>query len=289
MKGMREALRILHEDFGVRDVVITSIPLIKGEGLERDLPEGVRRSSIGDEAFVSVSTSTNEETTRETKEEGEYLLCVSSSKTPDGKILTHAMRVRKISGYFSGVGDLFSALVCGHYHPRSAVSSNPSLSNIRPMRMGTGLGMFNPGSGGMQSSTMKYSKPSPPQTPVSHATYMALVKTVYVLRSTQAYYVGSYSRLGHSRSTFQSPPISSMTSESSSQTEANTNTEMEPELNMTDTEKDASDPLRVVRRMRGRELRLIQCQDVLRRKVLGEFGVRKMGDDGMIYWEGFWE
>jgi len=58
---------------------------------------------------------------------------------------------------------------------------------------------------------------------------------------------------------------------------------------MTDGEKDKLDPMRVVRRMRGRELRLVQCQDILRRRVLGEFGMRAIGDDGMVYWENFWE
>lgn len=241
VNGLRDALRILHEEYNVKDVVVTSIPLIQGEGLERELPEDIRRSGVG-----------------EGEDNDEVLLCVSSSQREDGKRLTHAMRVRKIEGYFSGVGDLFSALVCGHYRPASITVSSPAAAAAsRPQaQMGAAtqsiLGAVPP-----NHISMTFARPSPPQTPIAHATYMALLKTVHILRATQDYFVSTYSE--------------------------------GEEVNMTDGEKDKLDPMRVVRRMRGRELRLVQCQDVLRRRVFGEFGMRAIGDDGMIYWENFWE
>jgi pyridoxine kinase len=50
----------------------------------------------------------------------------------------------------------------------------------------------------------------------------------------------------------------------------------------TDDEEDAKEPLRRIRRMRGRELRLIQSQDIIRGVELQQ--VRKME-----LWTGFWD
>jgi pyridoxine kinase len=49
----------------------------------------------------------------------------------------------------------------------------------------------------------------------------------------------------------------------------------------TDEEKDVTEPTRRTRRMRGRELRLVQAQDILRGVDLGE--VRRMKA-----WDNFW-
>jgi pyridoxine kinase len=50
----------------------------------------------------------------------------------------------------------------------------------------------------------------------------------------------------------------------------------------TDDEEDLKEPLRRIRRMRGRELRLIQNQDIIRGVGLRE--VRQME-----LWAGFWD
>ena len=49
----------------------------------------------------------------------------------------------------------------------------------------------------------------------------------------------------------------------------------------TDEERDAAEPLRKVRRMRGRELRLIQGQDIIR-------GVQPIEYRRLQFWDGFW-
>ncbi|KAJ4474923.1 Ribokinase-like protein [Lentinula aciculospora] len=56
----------------------------------------------------------------------------------------------------------------------------------------------------------------------------------------------------------------------------------EEERSVTDDEKDAVEPIRKVRRMRGRELRLVQSIDIIR----GDFGnsMRRLQS-----WSGFWE
>lgn len=60
--------------------------------------------------------------------EDDVLVCFASSCT-DGHIETHAFALPTIRGYFSGVGDLFSALTLGHYKNPEATdsTSKPSL------------------------------------------------------------------------------------------------------------------------------------------------------------------
>ncbi|KAL0064440.1 putative pyridoxal kinase [Marasmius tenuissimus] len=124
----------------------------------------------------------------------EYLLCITSSRIDDNTSLqgsfrstVHAQTVPLLPGYFSGVGDLFSALLLGHYDPSS------------------------------------------PSTGLPKAAAQALGKTHAVLTRT----------LEYSRSLPAEEQLS------------------------TDDERDIEEPLRKTRRMRGRELRLVQSLDVL--------------------------
>ena len=50
----------------------------------------------------------------------------------------------------------------------------------------------------------------------------------------------------------------------------------------TDEELDVKEPMRKIRRMRGRELRLIQGQDIIR-------GTKKIEERKMQPWKGFWD
>ncbi|KAL7421924.1 putative pyridoxal kinase [Cryptotrichosporon argae] len=61
------------------------------------------------------------------------LVCLASARTPDGACETWLYALPTVRGYFSGVGDLFSALVLGHYDapaglpcPSSAASASAS-------------------------------------------------------------------------------------------------------------------------------------------------------------------
>jgi pyridoxine kinase len=181
LPSVREALIKLHKEFRVPYVAISSIPL--KDWLEEALPEDIRPSS------ASAS--------------GSWLLCITSEcdiseLKSNGEVtsIVHAQCVPFLPGYFSGVGDLFSALVLAHYHPKPPSSS------------------FSPALG----------------TPFSSAVSHALSKTHSVLLNTYHYSEGL----------------------------------PEDERLATDDEKDEKDPIRKVRRMRGRELRLIQSADVIR-------------------------
>lgn len=75
-----------------------------------------------------------------------YILCISStndsiSRTSSTSLSTvHAQVVPLIPGYFSGVGDLFSALLLAHFHP-SPSSSSPSSSISTPLSHASSLAL----------------------------------------------------------------------------------------------------------------------------------------------------
>lgn len=140
----------------------------------------------------------------------DYLLSiVSSAQDLDSPApsLVYARYVPLIPGYFSGVGDIFSALVIAHYEPSTS---------------------------------------SAPGSAISWAVSQALAKTHAILCLTQEHAA-------------QLP---------------------EEDRLPTDDELDEKEPARVVRRMKGRELRVIQGQDIIRSD--------RFTDARMELWEGFW-
>jgi pyridoxine kinase len=92
-------------------------------------------------------------------------------------------------------------------------------------------------------------------TPLSHAVSLSLLKTHSLLTLTHSY-------------TLALPPE-----------------EREP----TDDEKDDEIMERRTRRMRGRELRVVQGIGVLTKQEIGEFGEGEGTKMRMKRWEGFWE
>ncbi|KAL0575048.1 putative pyridoxal kinase [Marasmius crinis-equi] len=172
LDSLHQALTKLHVAHKVPHVVISSIPL--KPWLAAVLPTDLRPAEGTD-----------------------YLLCISSSHTEDQtsqlpfRSTVHAKTVPLLPGYFSGVGDLFSALLLGHYDPSS------------------------------------------PSTGLPKAAAQALSKTHAILTRT----------LEYSRTLPQEEQLS------------------------TDDEKDLDTPLRKTRRMRGRELRLVQSLDILTEKT----------------------
>jgi len=191
MTSLRKALTVLHTTYNIPHVVISSLPL--QQWLISALPHTTRSQ-------IAPATA-------------DYLLCVSSSRTPQNNSLVHACAVPLFRGYFSGVGDLFSALVLAHFDPTQVYSS--------------------------------------PATALSTATTFALTKTHSILSSTQAY---------------------ALTLPSEDRTS-------------TDDELDAHDQSRKIRRMKGRELRLVQGQEMLRHTSEDKLNpIRRMES-----WPTFWE
>ncbi|TFK78206.1 Ribokinase-like protein [Polyporus arcularius HHB13444] len=171
-QSLRQAMKTLHETYQVPHVVISSIPL--KSWLKDLLPTHLRPPS---------DTS-----------DSDYLACIASSREGD---LVHAQCFPCLPGYFSGVGDLFSALVVGHFPAATSQSQETAADG---------------------------------ETPLSRAVSHALSKThaMLVLTHEAALALPEEERLA------------------------------------TDEELDAREPMRKIRRMRGRELRLIQGQDIIR-------------------------
>ncbi|KAH8093250.1 Ribokinase-like protein [Cristinia sonorae] len=196
---LRQALKVLHEQHNVPNVVMSSIPL--KPWLKAVLPS--RSWTPAEEA----------------SSDDDFLMCISSSRDGGVTSVVHAGRVPLIPGYFSGVGDLFSAMVVAHYNPTS-----PSiLSDTKPLDTVSG------------------------ETALSRAVSAALTKTHAMLKLTNDY--------------AQALP--------------------EDQRLPTDDEADEKETNRRVRRMKGRELRLIQGQDIIR-------GVQAVTERKMELWHGFW-
>ncbi|KAG2754919.1 bud site selection protein 16 [Suillus brevipes Sb2] len=190
LSALRNALSILHKH--VQHVVISSIPL--QPWLSKVLPETMQPPASADNRQA-------------------YLLCISSSRTTEtsSHSTVHAKLVPLIAGYFSGVGDLFSALTLGHFNNNKRYSAT--------------------------------------QTPLSFAAAAALHKTYSILEFTNAF----AARL---------PPEDRTT---------------------TDDERDAAEPVRKLKRMKGRELRLVQGQHILREEW------REGQGKDLQFWDGFWD
>ncbi|EPQ56186.1 Ribokinase-like protein [Gloeophyllum trabeum ATCC 11539] len=199
MTSLKGALRVLHEQYGVPNIIISS--MILKPWLKEALPDHIRPSNAE-------------------QDRADYLLCLcstsSNTENPDDLSMVHAYAIPCVPGYFSGVGDLFSAMVLAHLEP--------TVSPADLEQLGTG------------------------QTPLSYATSMAVTKTHAVLSVTYEY--------------SQSLP--------------------EDERLPTDDEKDKEDPERKIRRMKGRELRLVQAQDIIRSTSIEE--CRRMEP-----WTTFWK
>lgn len=158
----------------------------------------------------------------------ELILCISSSVSDDDEFpIVHALAVPRLKGYFSGVGDLFSALVLAHYDASPSLPTNGATPEL-------------------------------PTSALSRAASRALHTTQAVIRRTQDHLLS----------------LASASSQDSASASADA---------YTDDELDAREPLRRVRRMRTRELRLIQSRD----DILACAGKNEKVEE-MRPWRGFW-
>ncbi|KAG8706033.1 putative pyridoxal kinase [Ceratobasidium sp. 428] len=207
--NLRSALKILHTDLGAPHVVISSVVVRRGSRLL----EEVTRAGLGAANLLATNGAKSNGHTSD-----EFILCVSSSASDDVNMppTVHALAVPRIKGYFSGVGDIFSAFVLAHYQSTTSSSTPPAST-----------------------------------TPLSRAASRALHTTHTILRRTQDY------------------ALKVAVDESAA---------------YTDDELDSNEPLRRVRRMRTRELRLIQSRDDILACAEGRVQVKEMKP-----WDGFWQ
>jgi pyridoxine kinase len=111
VQNLQRALKILHEERHVPDVVISSLPL--STAFTQSLPPSI---AVPREPADNIYN-------------GETLLCVCSSSNTIGNPNIYAKAFPRIRGYFAGVGDIFSALVLAHYSaaPVTSTKASPAL------------------------------------------------------------------------------------------------------------------------------------------------------------------
>lgn len=193
LNSLRSAINVLHQEYKVPHIVISSIPL--KPFLRNALPPNQRPNAV---------------------QNTDHLLCICSSRNNVGPgkppSTVHAHAVSCIPGYFSGVGDLFSALVLAYFYEYEYDPHDAS-----------GL------------------------TPLSAAASQALTKTRAIVQLTH----------DHARYL------------------------PEDERTETDEEKDRAEPMRKIKRMRGRELRVIQGMEIIRSAHAPDSRV-------MVPWPEFW-
>ncbi|KIK57034.1 hypothetical protein GYMLUDRAFT_46650 [Collybiopsis luxurians FD-317 M1] len=243
LPSLRHALTILHTQYHVPHIAISSIPL--KPWLAQSLPASIRPPEASESAHLLCITSSLIHSKSDSDDRHEN----GSSELS----LVHAQCVPLIAGYFSGVGDLFSALVLAHYHPSQSFPS-PSSPSPSPTPY------ENPNPTPHSEPTHSYKDTTPLTTAVS----LSLSKTHQVLLRT----------FSHSESLPESERLG------------------------TDDEKDGNEPIRKVRRMKGRELRLVQSIDVIRgepkRQKLGHDGDENEEEEGVVQmrelvrWDEFW-
>lgn len=107
LQSLRDALHKLHQDFNVQNIVISSIPLAQSRvaWLPKTLSQMIERTISRKYLYDDIP-----------------LLCLCSARV-DKAIKTpiiHTAVVPQLKGYYSGVGDLFSAMVLAHYRATTA-------------------------------------------------------------------------------------------------------------------------------------------------------------------------
>ncbi|CAK9781145.1 bud site selection-related protein [Cutaneotrichosporon oleaginosum] len=205
MSTLCDALTALHTTYGVKHVALSSIPLpvslVSTLGVP---PPPTSYTRLLPEShppwYDAVGVAEGNE---------EVLVCFSSTCT-NGELETYAFALPTIRGYFSGVGDLFSALVLGHY--------------LRPDNVSSDL----------------------PLPPLAFAVSRALLTVQQILLRTHMF---SLNVAGSGTATPK--PLREGTPPADSIIPSDTELDNAPPLN-------PSDPKRRARRMRVREMRVVQ-------------------------------
>lgn len=113
----------LHQSHSLQHIALSSIPLPVSLLVPLDLPAPPASYTRllpnplppWYEAVGSPSSNT---------EEQEVLVCFASSTSAEGELETYAFALPSVQGYFSGVGDLFSAMVLAHYDPHRSTQAD---------------------------------------------------------------------------------------------------------------------------------------------------------------------
>lgn len=264
LKSLHTALQILHSPpHSVPQIALSSISLPLSLVTSLALP-------VAPDSYTRLLPSaTGGRGADRTDAEEEVLVCFASSRTGEGRdgegFETWAFGLPTIDGYYSGVGDLFSALVLGHF--RTSEESSDERGAKDPVdKEATSLLLVNPDGSvkkfdPLRSATQEESETSQPRLPeFPQAISLALLSVQQILLKTHLHTLSvSPIRIkGEPRGAGQDDCLPS-----------------DPELDAVapaSLSGEEQGPGRVARRSRLRELRLIR-----ERRLLMEVGSWRVG------------
>ena len=120
MQSLHSALYSLHTDNRLAHVAFSSIPLPSSmvKSLCLPPPPHTYTHLLPDEPLPWYNSADDSSL------EDDVLVCFASSKLGE-EMETWAFALPTVQGYFSGVGDLFSAMVLAHFHPQTTHALPP--------------------------------------------------------------------------------------------------------------------------------------------------------------------
>lgn len=132
--SLRRALSILHEKHRVPHVVMSSMPLheffcsaLPSDLLPADVRDGEFNSTVKSH-LICISSSYNHQSERFRVQTGSSTTIHSA----DGTSTVYAHVLPCVPGYYSGVGDLFSALLLAHYHEETRGDNSACCVDLAP-------------------------------------------------------------------------------------------------------------------------------------------------------------
>lgn len=129
LPSLRTALDRLHSENNLIHVALSSIPLPASLVRSLDLPGPP-------EAYTSLLPNHSlpwYHSAEDSEPEDDILVCFASTKLPDSSLETWAFALPTVQGYFSGVGDLFSAMVQAHYAPQDSAADALAVAVARAL------------------------------------------------------------------------------------------------------------------------------------------------------------
>ncbi len=193
LETLKQVLTTLHVKHGVPHVLVTSVELPDADlqklGLKRELAEGVPGMTLIGSTWEGASAGSSKEG--------------SAAKPQQQEVRPWVIQFPEVQGYFSGVGDLFAALVIGRYKrpveaqsasaseaPSRSESPAPPLpgasSAVPPLRPSLRNELTGESGRQVSLSALLDAQASAP-TPLSRATELAVASVQAVLATTSAY------------------------------------------------------------------------------------------------------
>lgn len=241
ISSLYQALDVLHASpYSVPNVAISSI------ALPQYVAESLNLAATPQEYAALAQDAKGTEPSRNGKEGSAVLLCFASTKTADDEMpQTYAFALPLIEGYFSGVGDLFSALVLGFYGKDVPAASDSTASRTAPI---------------IDQESTAQSAAAAPLSPFAAAVSKALMGVQLILLKTHLW---SLRMAEASKEKKRQTEDTECLEASEGEDCLPSDPELDSMPSKSAPEGASSRPSRIARRRRMRELRIVQEKEIL--------------------------